>query len=331
MKSKKKKIVLFGCKSTSKFILNGLIEMNCIDYLVTIDEEKGRTQKVADYQSLTSYSKLIGIPVYVAEKYSLKSEKDELFFREQNFDIAFVIGWQRLVPRNILNTFSIGAFGMHGSAANLPKGRGRSPMNWAIIEGRKVFYTNLFKYDDGVDSGDILDTVKFCISDKDTGETMHFKNTLSMKYLIKKNISSLIKNKFQLKKQLPLDPTYYPKRNEEDSLIDWEDDIFNIERLIRAVTRPFNGAYSYLEEKKIVIYQAQIFDNHEFGYQDFLPGQVVEIFENGKFLIKVFGGLLLINEYRTEAIIFKGGKFSNGLEKKNKFDFNRFGFYDLYQ
>ena len=99
------------------------------------------------------------VEVYTSHKYSLKSEED-FAFSKNNFQIGFVVGWQRLIPENILDTF-IGVFGMHGSAMKLPKGRGRSPMNWSIIEGRKVFYTNLFKYNSGADDGDVLDTFKF--------------------------------------------------------------------------------------------------------------------------------------------------------------------------
>ena len=67
-------------------------------------------------------------------------------------------------------------------------------MNWSIIEGRKYFYTNLFKYNPGVDDGDIVDTVKFSITSKDNAETMHYKNMISMKFLILKNLSDFFNN-----------------------------------------------------------------------------------------------------------------------------------------
>ena len=130
-----------------------------------------------------------------------KSKEDLDFISSLNIDLVFVVGWQRLIPKIILESLSIGAFGMHGSSMDLPLGRGRSPMNWSLIEDKKFFYTNLFKYNSGVDSGDILDTFKFSITNKDTAETLHFKNTLSMKYLILKNIDSLLNNSFTLKKQ----------------------------------------------------------------------------------------------------------------------------------
>jgi len=162
---------------------------------------------------------------------------------------------------------TVGAFGMHGSSMNLPLGRGRSPMNWSIIEGRKSFYTNLFMYDSGIDSGDVVDTFKFQITDKDTGETMHFKNLLAMKSLIENNIEKLTQRTFNLQKQpTDIEPTYYPKRTPEDGLIDWNDDVNAIERHIRAVTNPFNGAFTFCNETQITIWDAQVFDHEDFGY-----------------------------------------------------------------
>ena len=325
-----KTIVLFGCKSTTKFILEFLLSLNYKIHLVTINPKKGESQKVADYTSLEGFCKKNKVAVYTSHKYSLKSEEDFFFFKKNNFQIGFVVGWQRLVPENILDTFSIGVFGMHGSAMNLPKGRGRSPMNWSILEGRKVFYTNLFKYMSGADDGDVLDTFKFQIRDDDTGETMHFKNTLAMKFLIEKNIDILLSKAFKLKKQPSLTPTYYPKRNESDSLIDWSDDIINVERLVRAVTKPFNGAYSFVNDKdKIIIYRANIFDFQDFGFDDVCSGKIVAVYKNGKFLIKSFGGLLLIHEYETNVKIRVGDTLLNGKDSKNIFPFNQHGFRDI--
>ena len=60
---------------------------------------------------------------------------------KSRFDIPTVFGGPHVTyfPEEILNTLSIGALGLHGSADMLPKGRGRSPMNWSLIEGKKRF------------------------------------------------------------------------------------------------------------------------------------------------------------------------------------------------
>ena len=228
---------IFGCKHTTKFLIESLSDKMIIDYLITIDEEKGKKFDVADYCDLTETANKYGINVYKSKTYSLKRKEDIEYINSLNIDIAFVAGWQRIVPGKILDGMSIGSFGMHGSSMDLPLGRGRSPMNWSIIEGRNYFYTNLFKYDSGVDSGDVLDTFKFDITHRDTAETMHFKNTLAMKYLIERNLDKLSSGDFTLKKQKDITPTYYPKRTPRNLSKPEAPDHF-ISLLINFITMP---------------------------------------------------------------------------------------------
>lgn len=323
-------IAFFGCKATTRFLLENLHLPFPIKYLITIDPAKGEKFQVADYCDLKAFAETKGIEVYQARYYSLKHDEDLQHIQGLKIDLAFVMGWQRLIPGDILASMTVGAFGMHGSSMNLPLGRGRSPMNWSIIEGRKAFYTNLFKYDPGVDSGDVMDTFKFEVGARDTAETMHYKNTLAMKYLIERNIERLVTNDFQVYPQdNTITPTYYPKRTPDDSLMDWNQEVFALERFVRAVTRPFNGAFTFVEDESLSIYAAQVFDIHDFGYQQAKPGTVVAVFDNGKFLVRCYGGLLLVSDFETQAKIQKGTVFhNNGLDVK-VFPRNHLGFFDV--
>ncbi|TNE53601.1 MAG: hypothetical protein EP344_14880 [Bacteroidetes bacterium] len=323
-------IAVFGCKATTLFLLDNLNIPYKVRHLITISPDAGIKHEVADYLDLKAAAEARGIQVYQARYYSLKHDDDLAYINGLNLDLAFVMGWQRLIPGDILAGLQIGAFGMHGSAVNLPLGRGRSPMNWSIIEGRKAFYTNLFRYDPGVDSGDVVDTFKFQITPKDTAESMHFKNTLAMKYLIERNIERLVRNGFSLTKQDDsLVPTYYPKRSPQDSLIDWDQEVYALERFIRAVTRPFSGAYSYVDGQEIRIWNAQVFDVHDFGYDKWAAGTIAAVFESGKFLVKCFGGLLLVNDYEAPFTPERGMRFGNNGQEVKHFDRNTLGFFDL--
>lgn len=324
------RIAVFGCKATTWFLLDNLRISHPVKWLITISPEQGEKHEVADYMDLKAAAEARGIEVYQARTYSLKNAADQEHIKSLQLDIAFVIGWQRLVPPEVLASLRIGAFGMHGSSMNLPLGRGRSPMNWSIIEGRQVFYTNLFKYDPGVDSGDVVDTFKFQITDRDTAETMHFKNTLSMKHLIEQNIGRLLENNFHTRPQdSSITPTYYPKRSPADGLIDWEADAHALERFIRAVTRPFDGAFTFWEDQRITIYDAQVFDLNEFGYSDLPAGTVAAVFESGKFLIKCFGGLLLVNDFEASFKIERGMRFHHNGQAVKRFARNDQGNFDM--
>jgi methionyl-tRNA formyltransferase len=328
MTASDKRIAVFGCKQTTKFIIEFLQGLTTVSHIITIAPDLAAKNAVADYDDLTSFAARLDVPIYQAKSYGLTSAEDQAYLAELKIDIAFVIGWQRLIPSPVLDTISIGCFGMHGSSMNLPLGRGRSPMNWSIIEGRKVFYTNLFKYDSGVDSGDVVDTFKFTISEKDTAETMHFKNMLAMRFLIEKNLTSIADGTFTLTKQPDIEPTYYPKRTPADSIIDWTDDVFRVERFIRAVAPPFGGAFTFIDDERLTITDSQVFDVVDFGYEREQVGTIVETFAGGRLLVRANSGLLLIKSYKCAKTPKKGDVFhNNGFEIKT-FPTNKFGNYD---
>lgn len=323
-------IAVFGCKATTLFLLENLQLPHPVRHLITIRPEQGEKHQVADYYDLKDYALAKGIEVFQPKTYSLKNAADQTHINSLELDIAFVVGWQRLIPGAILAGMRIGAFGMHGSSMNLPLGRGRSPMNWSIIEGRQAFYTNLFRYDPGVDSGDVVDTFKFQITARDTAETMHFKNTSAMKYLIERNVDRLVRNDFEVYPQdSSIEPTYYPKRTPTDSLLDWTADVYSIDRFIRAVTAPFNGAYTFVEHQRLIIWEAQVFDLNDFGYDRLEPGTIAAVFGNGKFLVKCFGGLLLVHRYSSDFTPKVNQLFHSGDEVPKQFPRNHLGFFDV--
>lgn len=330
--SKSPRIAVFGCKATTWTLLRDIRLPSPVSHLVTIDPEQGARNEVADYADLKPLVEPIGIKVYQALSYSLRNADDQAFLRSLHIDIAFVIGWQRLVPAEVLASLRIGAFGMHGSAMDLPRGRGRSPMNWALIEGRDVFYTNLFRYDPGVDSGDVADTTKFSIGPRDTAETLHFKNTLSMKHLIERNIEGLLNGDLALRPQDDsVKPTYYPKRAPQDGLMDLRQDAHTLDRFIRAVTKPFSGAFLFHRGSKVTIYDAQVLDLNEFGFEALAVGTVAARLGDRKFLLKCIGGLLLVNAWESDLEIQAGMVLDTDGREPRAFPRNPSGGFDMEQ
>ena len=325
-------INLFGCKDTTLYLARYLNKKKIKINLITISKKLAKKNDVAGYLDLRLYKKIFN-KIYLAKSYNLKNQTDQNYFlKKNNIDLAFCCGWQRLIPSNILARYKFGIFGMHGSSRNLPYGKGRSPMNWALLEGRNFFFTNLFKYNSGVDSGPIVDQRIFSIQNQDTAETLHYKNLLSMCDLISKNLKNISKIKQNLIDQKKIGESFYPKRTPQDSIIDWKDDIYNIDKLIRAVTIPFSGAISYINKKPVYIYEASIFytdiENHIYMNENF--GKIVEVFLNDKFLVRCSGGVLLVNKYKCKKkIIKKTINFDNSKQNLRRFKRNNYGFFDI--
>jgi methionyl-tRNA formyltransferase len=294
-----KKIAIVGCKHTTKDLILGLRRHGIrLAHCVTITPEKGTEQKVAGYYDLRPFLHEIGLPYTIAQKYSLKSEQDHETLLALGLDMLLVMGWQRLIPDWWLESLSSGAFGMHGSSKPLPHGRGRSPMNWSLIQNKQIFYTHLFQYKPGVDDGPIAGVQTFDITVHDTCHTLHFKNLVAMIQLCARVVPELLSGTANLSLQPHGRATYYPKREAEDGLIYWSDSTLEIYNLIRAVTRPFPGAFTFLDNdaaNKVFLWRGIPFDT-QLRWPNAVPGEIVEVFYDGSFVVKTQDSTLLVVE-----------------------------------
>jgi methionyl-tRNA formyltransferase len=324
-------IILFGCKDTTLHTAKFLHGLGLSIHLITISSSTADANEVAGYVDLNDSHELFS-SIYVAESYSLREKRDiENISHTTHEGLGFCIGWQRLIPKEILDHFNLGVFGMHGSSRNLPFGKGRSPMNWAIIEGREWFHTSLFKYQLGVDDGPIVETYTFSINSGDTAETMHYKNTLAMCHLIQKNLNALRSAAETFHPQaITHGESFYPKRNPTDGTIDWRDDIFNIERLVRAVTNPFYGASTFLNGVEVIILRCTVFytDIEQHPFKDTPFGEIVDVFPNEKFLVRCSGGILLVHESRGSKPL-RNSRFDESVGTLASFERNLYGFFDV--
>ncbi|WP_051694108.1 formyltransferase family protein [Desulfohalovibrio reitneri] len=245
---------------------------------------------IADYTDLAPLAEELGVEVIRPATYAFSSQADRDLFSGLRIDLLVSAGWQRIFPEWFLRGLSIGAFGMHGSADDLPRGRGRSPMNWAIIEGRDTFHTSLFRYDAGVDSGEVVGTLRFDITPRDDIRSLRHKNTLSQIRLLLRHLPALLDGTAQLTPQrADVAPTYYPKREPRDGVIDWRDSLERVDRLVRAVGRPYPGAFSLCGGSRVNIWAGRPFDSR-LDFPGFEPGEIAAVFEDETFVAVCAGG-----------------------------------------
>lgn len=295
-------ICMLGCCEVGYYIVKNLIEEGLrFSYFVILSKEQAEKYNVAGYFDFSDLAKKYAIPIYYPKSYSLNTPEDYSFFVSNKFDLVILGGWQRLIPENILNTLKIGAIGGHGSSNFLPRGRGRSPLNWSLIENKKRFILHLFFIKPGVDDGDILDFYQFDVNEFDNIRTLYYKVSMVSFEMLRRILPKIYMGNIEIIPQIG-EPTYYPKRTPEDGKINWSlmtvDEIYN---LIRAVTYPYPGAFTFLNNNKIMIWQAQLFDRSiKYYYKKY--GEVIEVFNNGDFVVNCLDGLLLITHYQPKII-----------------------------
>ncbi|MFI3199940.1 MAG: formyltransferase family protein [Eubacteriales bacterium] len=298
-------LVLFGVKDTTEEIVD-YIEQNLrkISLVITIDPCVLDKNHVAGYKGLSVLEESYGIQVYETKSYGLNDVETKKFFHENTFEIGISMGWQRIIPGEVLDAFHHGIFGFHGSCGYLPYGRGRSPLNWSIINGDRRFILNLFQYDENPDSPNVFANEMFGITEYDTIRTLQYKNIIVSKRLIKRLIDAYEKNSIQINKCSKDIDSWYGKRTAKDGKLDFTKKTRELYNLIRGVSEPFPGAFAYCKEEKVTIWEAYPFDE----MLDFSEYQVGEVIENMDdcFVVRTIDGSLVIKRYEANCAIAVG-------------------------
>lgn len=156
-------------------------------------------------------------------------------------DWLFIIGWSQIASPDVLASVKKGVLGMHPTL--LPEGRGRAAIPWAILKGLKQTGVTLFALDEGVDSGPIADQVVVKIGEQETADTLYRRVAEAHRELIGKVWPHLVTGTLQLRQQNDDEATYWPGRTPDDGKIEAHMSVDEVDRLVRATTRPYPGAF----------------------------------------------------------------------------------------
>lgn len=191
--------------------------------------------------------------------------------RLKNFapDLIFSFYYRHLLGKQILSIPQHGAYNLHGSL--LPLYRGRVPLNWVLVNGEKETGVTLHKMVSRADAGGIVAQSKVYIENSDTAPTLHHKLCQAARSLLSETLPLFIQDKITIREQDESKATIYGRRITEDGIIDWNQAAEPIHNLVRAVTTPFPGAYTFIRDRKLIIWQTEV----EMMEHHSLPGTVI--------------------------------------------------------
>jgi methionyl-tRNA formyltransferase len=171
-------------------------------------------------------------------------------------DLVFVVGWSQLLRGELLATAREGVFGMHPTL--LPRHRGRAPIPWAILSGLAKTGVTLFEIvDPTADSGPIVGQVEVTVAPDETAATLFDKLTDAHVELIRRHVPELLERRAPRIPQDDRRGSWWPKRTPADGIIDWATRAPYLYDWVRAQTRPYPGAFTYLGEDKVVVWAAR--------------------------------------------------------------------------
>jgi methionyl-tRNA formyltransferase len=201
----------------------------------------------ADYSALC---REFGVPLIEIE--DINGEDGLSALRELRLDLAFVIGWTQLVRATARGLVRCGVIGAHASL--LPRNRGRAPVNWALIRGQRETGNTLLWLDDAVDGGQIIDQTVIPISPYDTCATVYERVAESTRDMILGALPGLMSGARLGVPQPPVEEAPLPRRRPGDGLVDWSLTHNEVYDFVRALTRPYPGAFGWLDGRRWTVW-----------------------------------------------------------------------------
>ncbi|MFP9529365.1 bifunctional UDP-4-amino-4-deoxy-L-arabinose formyltransferase/UDP-glucuronic acid oxidase ArnA [Pectobacterium brasiliense] len=206
------------------------------------------------YASVAKAAAEMDVPVFAPEDVNHPLWVNRI--RELAPDVIFSFYYRTLLSDDILQLPPFGAFNLHGSL--LPRYRGRAPVNWVLVNGETQTGVTLHKMVSRADAGDIVAQSVVAIDEEDTALTLHGKCRTAAAALLAQQLPLIRSREITLTPQDDSRASYFGRRTTADGLIDWQKSAHEINNLIRAVTEPYPGAFTFLGERKVIIWRARV-------------------------------------------------------------------------
>ena len=174
-------------------------------------------------------------------------------------DFLFSFYYRHMLGAPLLQSVRRGAYNMHGSL--LPHYRGRVPVNWAVLNGESETGATLHQMNVKPDNGPIVDQFAVPILPDDSAHDVFVKVTVAAELCLQRALPQLLAGTAVLRAQDLAQGAYFGGRSAEDGRIDWRQNARQIHNLVRAVTRPYPGAFSDLAAGRLLLWRTRVLDD----------------------------------------------------------------------
>ena len=208
----------------------------------------------SDFVDLGPVAEELGVPM--RRVLDVNAEEVLAPLRELAPDVILVIGWSRICGLEFRQSARIGTLGYHPTL--LPKMRGRAALAWTILLGLDRSGATIFWMDEGVDSGAIAAQRDFPLGSLATLPELIELHKEAIAAMVPPLFDRLAAGEVPAEPQDEGQATYVAVRRPADGEIDWSRDAEEIERTVRAVSRPYPGAFTTLKGQRLVIWSAKV-------------------------------------------------------------------------
>ncbi len=240
-----------------------------VDFLVTLEAEAmARRSGTYDFSAICEEH---GIAMHRVRHID---DPDSIeFMRAREPDLLVILGWSQILGDDALAVAGTGVVGAHASM--LPHNRGSAPVNWAIINGETETGNSLMWLDAGVDSGNIIDQRAIAITPYDTCATIYDRVAETNALMMLDLVAALKAGERPGAPQVESDEALLPRRKPADGLMDWTQGADRLYDFVRALTRPYPGAFTEMAGRRFLVWKAALPPADLGGSDGTAPGMVL--------------------------------------------------------
>ncbi|MGK8520624.1 methionyl-tRNA formyltransferase [Nocardia abscessus] len=260
------RIVSFGFQTWGRKTLQALIDSEHEVVLAVTHPASEQSYKAIFSDSVEELAREHGIPVHLTER--ADAETIDLVKRVEP-DVIVVNSWYTWMPAELYNLPPHGTLNLHDSL--LPKFTGFSPVLWALISGASETGLTVHRMDEGLDTGDILVQRSIPIGPTDTGTELVMRGMELIPGALGEALAALDSGTAVWRPQNKAERTYFHKRSERDSRIDWTWQAEDLERFVRALSAPYPRAFTHYRGERIEVLAARVSEARYGG----TPGRVI--------------------------------------------------------
>lgn len=274
------------------------------------DKPKGRSNKLVP-TPVKQVALDNNIPVFQFEKIK-KDDISELL--KINAEVMVSCAYGQLLGENILNATKFGVINLHGSL--LPKYRGSSPIQWALINGEKVTGVSILRSEIGMDDGQVMLEKTLTIDENDNAITLFEKLSNLSAEMIIPALDLLEKGQASFHKQDESQATYCTMLKPEMGNLDFNKSVKEIIGLIKGLAM-WPNAHIVIDDIYFKLYNASEYKNESLQLSDYKNGEVVIANNKQGLVLKCENGfieiteLLPINSKKMSAKSYLNGKQIN--------------------
>lgn len=212
-----------------------------------------------------------------------------------NPDVIVVVAFGQIIPSEIIHMPKYGCINVHASL--LPKYRGASPIQWTVLDGCEYSGVTTMLMDEGIDTGDILETATVKLDEKETGGSLFDRLSLVGAKLLVETLDKAEAGQLHPVKQDDSQSSYVRMMDKSFGLMDFTQPVEVLERKVRALN-PWPSAFTHMDEKLLKIWDATVIKDSSVKAGDY--GKVKT---DGKtcFMVACDGGYLSVNELQLEG------------------------------